>query len=447
MDVCYKRTVAPDLGLLPPHPSMRAPFPRRANPRIRRLGAVLAALALGSGCGSSEQTAAVPPGEQAPDEGEPADEPADGTTNDGFDPANGYYFSVTENDGAAGFDQCATSEQAGVLLPANLLFVVDRSGSMNCNPPDGDAAANELCKTEPVKQDLARPSKWEITRDALMLTLANLGARSHISAGLSVFPKPDPVQGCLVEAAPDVPIQKLDLTQLATLDTFLDGVAPSGDTPVAGATILSYSYLAEEIRQQNLTGNTFVVLFTDGAETCEPSYLERLVDRDAQNATLFDIRTFAIGAPGSEEGRSVLSALAFAGLTPRTADCSHADSDVSLGNCHYDMTTSSDFAAELSSALGAITGDASLACEFDLPQNPEGGAVDLEKVNVTFAPGLADEITVLRDDSSCSESAQGWQYSADRSKIVLCGSICDQVRADISGQVRIVLGCPTARLR
>ncbi len=428
---------------------MRAPSSPRSTRRIWRRGAAFASLALGLGCSSSDPEARAPPSQEHEDEDEDdaADEPDVDPALDAFDPANGYYFSVTESGGPAGFDQCATSEQAGVLLPANLLFVVDRSGSMNCNPPDGDALANELCKTEPVKQDPARPSKWEVTRDALIETLANLGARAHISAGLSVFPKPDPVQGCLVEAAPDVPIQKLDAAQLGILDTFLNGVAPSGDTPVAGATILSYSYLAQEIRQQNLQGNTFVVLFTDGAETCEPSYLDRLVNRDAENATLFDIRTFAIGAPGSEEGRSLLSALAFAGLTPRTADCSHAGSDVSIGDCHYDMTTSSDFAAELSRALGAITGDASLACEFDLPENPEGGAVDLEKVNVTFAPGNGSEVTVLRDDASCPDGAQGWQYSADRSKIVLCGSICDQVRADVSGQLSIVLGCPTARLR
>src|SRR5688572_17445237 len=40
--------------------------------------------------------------------------------------------------GAGGVEQCAATSQAAKLTPANLLFVIDKSGSMNCNPPEGD---------------------------------------------------------------------------------------------------------------------------------------------------------------------------------------------------------------------------------------------------------------------------------------------------------------------
>jgi hypothetical protein len=339
---------------------------------------------------------------------------------------------------------CAASAQQGVLVPASLLFLIDRSGSMNCNPPEGDSALNEDCRVNPVKQNPSELSKWEVTREALRGALDSLSGKPNVSVGISVFPKPHDVQNCLVAEAPDVAIERLDGTHRAVIDSFLDGVAPRGDTPIAGTTILGYRYLSEQIRSGALTGNTFVVLFTDGAETCDPQYLGQLVDHDVPLATRFNIKTFVIGAPGSEDGRALLSQVAFNGLTPRGASCDHAAASANVGDCHFDMTTSTDFAGELAAALQAISGDASLSCQLDIPRNPSGGGVDLDQVNVTLTSDGGDAVPVLRDDSSCEGSADGWQYSADGTKIVLCGSTCDQAR-NAGGRIDIELGCPTRR--
>jgi hypothetical protein len=348
----------------------------------------------------------------------------------------------TPPDGGA--PSCATSAQEAVLIPANLLFLIDRSGSMNCNPPEGDATLNAECALNPVQQDLSKPSKWEVTRDALRGALDSLSGKPNVSVGISVFPKPDDVENCLVADAPDVAIERLDTAHRTAIDTFLDGVTPRGDTPIAGTSILGYRYLSERIRAGELTGNTFVVLFTDGAETCDAQYLDQLVDHDVPLATRFNIKTFVIGAPGSEDGRSLLSQMAYGGLTPRTSSCEHGDASASVGDCHFDMTTSTDFASELASALGSIAGDASLSCQLDIPRNPSGGGVDLNQVNVTFTTGEGDVLHVLRDDNSCEAGADGWQYSTDGTKIVLCGPICDRARND-GGEIEIVLGCPTQR--
>jgi hypothetical protein len=352
-------------------------------------------------------------------------------------------FPIDPDPGPDGGVSCAASEQQAVLIPANLLFLIDRSGSMNCNPPEGDSAINELCKTDPIKQNPSDPSKWEVTRDALRGALDSLAGKPNVSVGISVFPKPHETENCLVAEQPDVAIERLDTDHRATIDTFLDGVSPRGDTPIAGTTILGYRYLSERIRDGELLGNTFVVLFTDGAETCDQSYLAQLVEHDVPLATRFNIKTFVIGAPGSEDGRALLSQMAYGGLTARTTSCDHSASSPSSGDCHFDMTTSTDFGAELASALQAISGDASLSCQLDIPRNPSGGGVDLNQVNVTFTPGSGDVVSVLRDDRECDSEAQGWQYSADGTKIVLCGSVCDQARSDAAGQVKIELGCPT----
>jgi hypothetical protein len=319
---------------------------------------------------------------------------------------------------------------------------------MECNPPNGDEQLGAMCENFPRKEDMSLPSKWEVTRDALAMALDTLAMQANISAGLSVFPKGTASNSCAVEAAPDVPIARLNATQRAAIGDVLDAVNPAGLTPIAGATILSYSHLAAELRARELAGNTFVVLLTDGAETCREEELTNLVAEDVPNARLFNIRTFVIGAPGSEQARGLLSRIAYEGgtATSPTCDRSGALTDDDTGDCHFDMTTSTDFASDLNDALLAISRTKTLSCTFDVPTNPSGGGVNLNEVNVEFQPGTGRVEDVLNvPGQDCAGGVDGWQYSADRTKIILCGDICDRVQSDPEGQVSIVLGCPTVK--
>ena len=102
------------------------------------------------------------------------------------------------------------------------------------------------------------------------------------------------------------------------------------------------------------------------------------------------------------------------------------------------------YAGDLAAALEKITSDKTLSCVFDVPKGEGGKTVDLNKVNVTFTSGEGKSTKVLKDDTApCADGAEGWQYSKDRSKLVLCGEICDDVKKDNGGQVEISLGCPT----
>jgi hypothetical protein len=106
------------------------------------------------------------------------------------------------------------------------------------------------------------------------------------------------------------------------------------------------------------------------------------------------------------------------------------------------MTVSVDLAADLDAALQAISRTTVLTCEFDVPENPDGGGVDYNKVNVTFTPGGGDAERILQTDGDCDVD-DGWQYSEDYAKIILCGDTCTRVQADPEGEVSIELGCPT----
>lgn len=341
-------------------------------------------------------------------------------------------------------EECARATTKAEPVPSNLLFVIDTSGSMNCNPPDGDADLGARCARFPIQEDLTRPSKWEVVKGALSSALSALADHPRLSAGLTLFPKET---ACGVAETPDVPIAALDSDQVDAISAALDDVEPQGDTPLAGATILSFAHLADELRAGRLSGNSFVILLTDGAETCAPSVLDELVDTDVPNARLFDIRTFVIGAPGSEAARSLLSRVAFEGGTPSTPDCDHSGSDAETGDCHFDMTTTTDFESELARTLDAISQTQAISCTLDVPNNPDGGRVDLDRVNVTFLPAEGEDERILQDAmAACDDGADGWQYNDDRTQILLCGSACDRVRTT-PGEVRIVLGCPTVTVR
>jgi len=344
----------------------------------------------------------------------------------------------------ASFKQCADNATDAELVPANLLFVVDRSGSMNCTPDTPSAE----CEKDP-RYDPTVESKWDITATALWSALESLSQKPNVSVGVNMFP--DAGSGgqdaCNIEQDLSVDVDTLDEAHLDSLKTFFGGVIPSGATPLVGATTLGYASILDRLVEGTLEGNTFVVLITDGKETCDTveasggsTPLETLLTETIADSRQLSIRTFVIGSPGSEDFRGPLSQIAYEGGTALSDDCDHSG-DNATGDCHFDMTRATDFEAELSAALDAITNDRSLSCIFDIPNE----RVNLGLVNVSHE--LDGEETVLsRDDRECATDADGWQYFQDPAtgevKIELCGDACDAV-ATQGGQVRIVLGCPS----
>jgi hypothetical protein len=216
--------------------------------------------------------------------------------------------------------------------------------------------------------------------------------------------------------------------------------SPRGSTPTHDA----YRYALDELAQVDGIGERFLVLITDGTPTyalgCEgsgtptdPADPAPLIP-EAASALGRGIKTFVIGSPGSEGARESLSQMAQAGGTAADG-CSHDGPRF----CHFDMTEEEDFAEALSDAFAAIAGIA-LSCTYDIPPPPSGETLDLSKVNVLFTPpGAAREIIPQSPAGSCSD---GWQYSDDRSQVLLCGQTCDRVSAS-TGVLSLEFGCTT----
>jgi hypothetical protein len=328
---------------------------------------------------------------------------------------------------------CATSTTRGQLRPSNLLFVLDRSGSMACNLPE-DGQSSQNCAAFPSALFPDKPTKWDLTRGAVLRSVEGLRTAGEVSVGLMLFPKS--ATRCVVSTEPDLPIAPLDLQLEEQLDSLLGNVVPGGETPLAGATILSYAHLLEGMRSSRLEGETFVVVVTDGYETCKPDEIPKLLEVDVPTARdALVVRTFVIGAPGSDSGRALLSKFAVAGGTALSPDCYFGPTE-SDGTCHYDMTQSLDFSSDLLGALAKINSEV-MACTIDIPSAPSGGPVNLQEVNVSVN-GVSRTMVAK---GPCSTS-NGWRYSPDLTTIALCGDACRDAKRQ-GAEVTVILGCPT----
>jgi hypothetical protein len=335
---------------------------------------------------------------------------------------------------------CAGWQAEPEPLAVVLQLVVDNSGSM--------------LRAAPGTTD----SKWEVTREALREALSALPGST--SVGVLYYPNratsssrsARPASACV--ATDDlVPISALGAptsAHRALIDDSLDAADPNenGGTPTHDA----YNVALESLGASQAIGTRYMLLITDG----QPTFSENCVGTGrvanpvdeapivAAIASARDagIRTFVIGSPGSEENaatmadaRPWLSRAAEAGDT-QGAECAHAGPNF----CHFDMTQEPDFGAALRAALAKIAGSI-VSCDYELPAPPPGETLERGNVNVVHTAGSGT--MALIPQSTTAECTEGWQYSPDQRRVVLCDATCQRVQADPEARLELLFGCAT----
>jgi hypothetical protein len=175
-----------------------------------------------------------------------------------------------------------------------------------------------------------------------------------------------------------------------------------------------------------------VLLITDGEPEPPPSGMCGAVDPldakaiDGIAATAlaqYGVKTFVVGLPGVNVGFA--NDLAKAGGT---------DSAIVIANV--------DVQKQFQAALAKVRGEG-LGCEFPLPPQADGKMYSYDQVNVRYTTGAGMAQDLSR--SPGCKSGMGWDYDdpAKPTKVVLCSSVCDAVKADGLAKVDVVLGCPT----
>lgn len=337
---------------------------------------------------------------------------------------------------------CAGWRSEPESLPSVLELVVDTSLSM-LQAPNGMGGPGG-----PGGPGGGGPSKWEITRDALLEAIAELP--DTLPVGLFFYPnmenqasdEPRSLDAC-VNVDEGIPVDVLDADHRARIQQAFERTQPNGWTPTHGA----YRHALETfLKPAQFPGQKFMLLITDGAPTLTidcvsadggfgfggpaPVDSDPIVDEVAA-AREAGVRTFLIGSPGSEDGRPWMSRAAIQGATA-AAGCRANGPPY----CHMDMTTAPDFSQALRAGLAEITG-AIVSCAYDLPEPPSGKTIDPNLVNLIVTTGDG-EIQLVRPDEN-GDCTEGWQWVGER--VVLCDQTCDRVQSDPSAQLELLFGC------
>lgn len=305
------------------------------------------------------------------------------------------------------------------VATAQLMFVVDRSGSM----------AFGLSIDEPPPPGI--PTRWEVLRDGLQSVVKPFDAQ--IAMGAKFFPEPpsdgaDSEEACRTDVGTGIAPQRGNLSTI--LDVF-DTTEPRGGTPTAEAVRLATQF----VTQQRGVART-LVLATDGAPNCNPDLDPRTCVCTTPNfpcsanpnrgrySCLDDARAVAairdvavqnipvyvigIGNSGNAQFNDVLDRMAIAGGRPRATTPRH-----------YNVQSASDMNVALQTIRDSVT-----ACTFLTPSSP----TDPNAITVEIGG-----VTIPRDTTH----TDGWDW-VDQAygTIAFFGDACTQAgAAQVSGVV------------
>ncbi|HEX7479327.1 MAG TPA: hypothetical protein VF331_16105 [Polyangiales bacterium] len=369
---------------------------------------------------------------------------ADGSAHGGGDASGAYVFA----DGSVYGPGCGLSTIDAAPRSANVLLVIDESGSMT-DTPTGFTV-----------------DKWSALKSALSGALS--AAQNDVAFGLELFPYPiDPKKPvavscvsncCEMPTAPgiNVPVTAgaANVTKIVAL---LNASAPGGGTPTALALQRAYDYFKTGAGAA-LEGDNYVLLATDGGPNCnaqlscaatgcttnldgacgisggnccDPMFggsaaKARCLDDTATEAEIkklsdAHIQTFVVGIPGSEAYKTSLDAFAQAGgeLNP-------------AGTPKYFAVSAAGGVAGLGSVLGVITQNVITTCRLQLssvPPNPQ-------------------ELNLYLDGKLIKQAgANGWMLDMSMSPptVVVLGTTCTTLETKGAKSVRVVYGCPTVQ--
>jgi hypothetical protein len=298
---------------------------------------------------------------------------------------------------------CATSSAGTTRPPAYLVFMYDRSGSMNDKVGGGQ-------------------TKWEACKTGLENFFSSASS-SGIHASLTFFGQDSNGSNADCSAA-SYATPEVAMTPLPSMafSAQIDATKPSTDTPTLAAIQGAIQY-AQTIKPTD-GGKVAVVLVTDGdPHNCNGNSVQAVASAAATVAST--IPTYVVGI-----GSSLANMQAMAAGGGTTAIL-------------VNTTTPTQVTADLENALGSIAAS-QLGCQYGLPAPPAGQTLDVDAVNVDYTPSGAAQ-TTLAYSADCSDP-NGWHYDSNQNptQIIMCSSICDTLKKDQGGKVDIIFGCSTA---
>ena len=357
---------------------------------------------------------------------------------------------------------CAGDNEPAKLTRVNILFLLDKSGSMGDDP--GGNWANAANRWDPVVTTLR--AFFQQPSTGLYASLSFLPADGDITNACKVTSYETGTTSI------KVPLTLLDATGRQTFLKYLCDptapqtapcIVPAGGTPTRPALQGTIDYAAI-VQQNSLKDNpdskTIIVFLTDG----EPSFgyvpsgsstVNQLFSCDDLNngCPLGPAGPTGTGTCSSADAEVGKVADVIASAPPKSiylfgvGDLTTTTMDqwaTASGNgavALQGMTDGSQVAATFAAALKGLR-TTQISCNIKIPVPASGAAIDRDKVNVNYTDG-SGKVTTLTKNVGCSGT--GWQYDNPNAPayIELCPSTCGSIQQDPAGKVTVVFGCAT----
>jgi hypothetical protein len=313
---------------------------------------------------------------------------------------------------------CVTSTAQAQLADADLVVMLDRSGSMG-DPAEG---FDPTLKWIPVTTAL----------DAFFTDPNSAG----LSASLQFFPQGTDLTSVCAYPYGTPLVALTPLTSAAPLVSTIMATKPAGGTPTLAALQGAISY-AQQVAATHPQDRTVVVLATDG----DPGF--GINGAFAAGCTNNDIPHVAAVAQAAFTGSPSIPTYVI-GVGP---DLQNLDAIASAGGTGQAMVVPVSNPTQTNSAFEAALNSirsASLSCQFTIPMPPNGETINPNAVNVVLVDGKGQQ-TVLTYSADCS-NASGWHYdnAAKPTSVELCASACASARSDSGGKITLAFGCYTS---
>jgi hypothetical protein len=340
---------------------------------MKNIGCIAVAAILILGCGPKPST-----GDDAP----PGD---DGTTPDAEDVPNG------PDAPACASDDVAADE---VVLPVDIIWVIDNSGSMD-----------------------EEESRIQNNMNAFANSIAASGTDYHVIviADTSHINVPPPLGGSPEFLAVNVNINSHDALERI---------------------VTTYPMYQAFLRPDSIK---HIVAVTDD-------------ESDWSRAT-FEAQLAALTAPGFGTTWKFHAVVAEAPPFDFSSPCFALSADV--GAIYMDLQAahgglffslcSTDWSPLFTTLAESVTQGLSLPCVFDIPPPPDGSALDPNQVNFVYTNGSGAAVTIPNVGSMAGCTGDGWYYDnpSAPTQIIVCPMTCDTLEADPAGMVSVEFGCAT----
>lgn len=331
-------------------------------------------------------------------------------------------------------DSCteSSSEASSALLPADIIVVVDNSGSMT------DEAASV-----------------QNSMNAFATTIINSDIDAHV---IMISADSSDAQGVCVPA----PLGSGNCPNDENLPGYRHIVADVGSSNALQLILDTYPQWQDSLRS-NAT-RTIAVISDDDSGLSAVNFSDQLI---ALDPTFEGFKVDAIVAP-YDLSTAICTTCYLLSNDCATCDaCCGLDSTLGLlctalpasqGSVYQDLVQTTggvegnlctqDFLPAFQDMATGVIEDSQVSCLYDIPDAGNGMEIDFNRVNVEYQLGPGSMPVLLPNApggvGDCGANG-GWYYNdiISPTQVLLCPTTCDQVQVNLEAKITVKFGCAT----